>query len=274
MSSPFPSIAIDGGSVDPKQYIEKGTNPRVVIAFVVAALAALLSIVLTSGILLIVLIGGLLFARHLNRKATALIHGSGIKVDEGQFPEIHGCVRDFARRFGIAPPEVYIVESNIVNAMAVKYGRKNVILLTDDLIHGCLYSGVPQALAYVLGHELAHVALGHNRLVRSWLRQAYNKLGRLDEYSADMASLALVGDKKLAFHGLLLLTVGYSMIQFVNVDKVLKQAEEVAANKYSRKAEKSLTHPLLLNRLAKIMNIGALSPLPSGGVPNLVAQRD
>jgi len=254
MSSPFPSIALDGASVDPKQFIEKGTGFRVFIAFFFAAIAMLFAIVFTYGIMLIVMIVGLLLAKHLNRKATALIHGSGIKVGEGQFQEIHDCAKALAQRLGIADTvEVYIVEANIVNAAAVKYGRKNVILLTDDLIHGCLRSGVPHALAYVLGHELAHIALGHNRLVRSFLRQHYNKLGRLDEYSADMASLALVGDRNIAFHGLLMLTVGYSMLQFVNVALVVKQTEEVAADKYSLKAEKALTHPLLLHRLARVM---------------------
>jgi len=81
------------------------------------------------------------------------------------------------------------------------------VLLTDDMIHGCLASGRPQALAFIIGHELAHIALNHNGVFRSWMAQQMKKLGRLDEYSADAVATALVGDKMVAYHGLLLLTV-------------------------------------------------------------------
>ena len=135
----------------------------------------------------------------------------------------------------------------------MKYGKKNVVLLTDDLIHGCLASGRAHALTFVIGHELAHIALNHNGVFRSWMAQHMKKLGRLNEYSADSVATALVNDKTIAFHGLLLLTVGYAMMPYVNPESVVRQAQEVAQNKYSKKAERGLTHPLLLNRLHRIL---------------------
>lgn len=127
------------------------------------------------------------------------------------------------------------------------------VLLTDDIIHGCIASGNPKALSFVIGHELGHIALKHNGVLRSWLSKRFKKLSRLDEYSADAVGNALVQDKTIAFNGLLLLTVGYSMMPYVNYETVIAQAQEVASNKYSKKAEKSLTHPLLLNRLYRIL---------------------
>ena len=143
--------------------------------------------------------------------------------------------------------------TNIANAFVVKYGKKNVVLLTDDIIHGCIASGNPKALSFVIGHELGHIALKHNGVLRSWLSKRFKKLSRLDEYSADAVGNALVQDKTIAFNGLLLLTVGYAMMPYVNYETVIAQAQEVASNKYSKKAEKSLTHPLLLNRLYRIL---------------------
>lgn len=254
MENQFPELRIEGTKIVASQHVEKGTGRALVGGFIAVILGTLLGILISYGILLIVLLLSPLFAWYTNRKAMALIHGSGIKVDAEQFPEIHRCVQGFSERLSLSHSiDVYIVEANVVNAMAVRYGKKHVVLLTDDLIKGCLYSGIPKALSYVIGHELAHIALKHNGVLRSWMRKQFKKLGRLDEYSADKVALALVGDRTAAFYGLLMLTVGYSMLRYVNPDKVIRQAQEVAGDKYSGKAEKTLTHPLLLNRLNRVL---------------------
>jgi Zn-dependent protease with chaperone function len=254
MNDTFPVITVEGSRIDPKQYIERGTGTAVFGAFFLAIIGALFGILVSYGILLIVLLFYPMFAWYLRKKATALIHGSGVHVSEDQFPEIHHCVVDFKTRLNLQKDiDVYVVEDNVTNALAVKYGKKNVILLTDDLIHGCLASGHPEALSFVIAHELAHISLNHNGVFRSWMSQHMKKLGRLDEYSADSVATALVGEKATAFHGLLLLTVGYALLAYVNPESIVRQAQEVATNKYSKKAERGLTHPLLLNRLQRIL---------------------
>ncbi len=254
MSEKFPEISAPGGGVDAKQFIEPGTSSTVFFAFFVAIVATLFGILISYGILLIVLLCYPLIAWHTHRKATALIHGSGLKLSETQFPEIYRCAMELKGRLGITKDvDVYIIEANVANAMAVRYGKKNVILLTDDLIHGCLASGCPQALSFVMAHELAHIALDHNGIIRSWMSRNLKKLGRLDEYSADSVATALVGDKDVVFHGILMLTVGYALLPYVDKQSVIMQAQEVSQNKYSKKAEKELTHPLLLNRLFRIL---------------------
>jgi Zn-dependent protease with chaperone function len=141
----------------------------------------------------------------------------------------------------------------VANAAAVRYGKKNVLLLTDDLVSGFLLAREPKALAFILGHELGHIVLGHTGMIRSFLRGAYKKLGRCDEYSADRIGAALVGNADIAFNGILLLTSGALLMPFVNRDQVKQQAEEVAVDKYSKKAERKLSHPLLLNRLRRVL---------------------
>jgi len=252
--SQFPEITASGDKVNAKAHVAKGTSSTVFGAFFIAILGTLLGILFSYGILLIVLLLYPLFARYLHKKATALLHGSGIRVSETQFPEIHRCVKDFAGRLELNKEvDVYIVEANVKNAAAVRYGKKNIVILTDDLIHGCVASGHPEALAFVIGHELAHIALNHNSVFRSWMARQMKKLGRLDEYSADAVASALVQEKGAAFHGLLLLTVGHALLRYVNLESVIQQTEEVAQNKYSTKAEKTLSHPLLLNRLHRVL---------------------
>jgi Zn-dependent protease with chaperone function len=254
MSEPFPNISIQGDSVNAKECVEKGTGGTLFYAFFIAIIGTLVGILVSYGVLLIVLIFYPLFASLIRKKAMAMIHGSGVHVSENQFPAIHDCVNTFKQRLGVNQEvSVYIVEDNVANAMAVRYGKKNVILLTDDIIRGCLASNNPKALAFVIAHDLAHVALNHNAVLRSWMAKYLKKLGRLDEYSADTVATALVQDEGIAFTGLLLLTVGWALLPYVNRESIIAQAQEVGRNKYSRKAEKSLTHPLLLNRLNRVL---------------------
>jgi Zn-dependent protease with chaperone function len=250
----FPELTQGGGKLNAQTLVAKGTQSTVVTAFAFAILGTLVGIVASYGILLLLLLTYPFVAWYMHKKARALLHGSGIRVSETQFPEIHHCVKDFAERLELKREvDVYIVEANVVNAAAVRYGKKNVVVLTDDLIHGCLFSGHPEALAFVIGHELAHIALNHNGPVRSWMARHMKKLGRLDEYSADAVASALVHDKGAAFHGLLLLTVGHALLRYVDRESVLQQAQEVAQDGYSIKAERTLSHPLLLNRLHRVL---------------------
>ena len=257
MDNTFPVITVEGGKVDAKRHVEAGTGLSLFGAFFIATIAMLFGILVSYGILLIGLLIYPFYAWYLSKRSMALIHGSGVHVAEKQFPEIHRCVSDFKERLEIRQDvSVYIVDANVMNAFAVRYGKKNVVLLTNNLIHGCISSGHPQALAFVIGHELAHISLNHNGMFRLWLSQHWKKLGRLNEYSADSVATALVGDRTIAFYGLLLLTVGYTLLPHVNPESILRQAQEVAQNKYSKKAERTLTHPLLLNRLHRVLKTG------------------
>jgi Zn-dependent protease with chaperone function len=254
MENQFPDITIDGQTITAKDHVAKGTKKAFLFAFLIASVSLLVGIVVTWGVLLIILLCYPIVSWFLEKRAMALIHGSGVHIDENQFPEIFHCVETFKKRLGLEKDvEIYLMEDNVSNAFAVKYGKKDVILLTDDLIHGCLASNNPHALSFVIGHELGHIALNHTGLLRSWVGKNLKHLGRLDEYSADAVALALVEDKNIAFRGLLLLTVGYGMMRYVNLERLVEQSHEVATNKLSKKAEKQLTHPLLLNRLNKVV---------------------
>lgn len=254
VASTFPEIAVQGEAVDAKRYIEPGTGLAKVLAGIAAFFLTLIGIAASYGILLIVILFYPLFAWYIHRKALALIHGSGIHVTQDQFPEIYNCVETFKQRLNIQKDlDVYIIQESMLNAFAVKYGKKNIILITDKIIQGCIESGKPESLAFIIGHEMGHIALEHNGIIRSWCRQYYKKLGRFDEYSADAIAYELVKDKTIAFYGLLLLTIGYALLAYVNPESLYRQVQEVVKNKYSKKAEKDLTHPLLLNRLHRVM---------------------
>lgn len=250
----FPAITIAGANVNPKDHIEPGTSSTLMVAYVIGAFALLGLVLVTYGVALLAFLFSPLISWYLRRKAMALIHGSGIKVTAASFPEIHACVRQFSERLGLAQaPDVYIVNAETANAAAVRLGKRQVLLLTDEVVHGALYAEAPQALAFVIGHELAHVALKHNGGFRSYIANVYKKLSRMDEYTADRVANALVEKKEISLMGLLLLTVGHQLIKHINIAAVKEQAREVVADKYTAKAERTFSHPLLMSRISRFV---------------------
>jgi Zn-dependent protease with chaperone function len=251
----MPNLVIEGQRLDPASCIEPGTGSAAFFASIPAVFGALVITLITYGIALIVFLLSPLWLWFAQRKAHALIKGSGVLIGEDQLPEIHRCVLSFSERLGLAePPEVYLVEANVINAAAVRFGKRQTILLTDDVIDACLRSHHPQALAFVLGHELGHIALNHNGAFRGTLSKASKRLARLDEYTCDTVATRLVGDRNIAFAGMMALVTGPQVLPHVNVEALVRQAKEVAKDSYCTKAEKSQSHPLLLNRIKRIMD--------------------
>lgn len=115
-----------------------------------------------------------------------------------------------------------------------------------------LRSGDNQTLTFILGHEMAHHALGHTGLFRSGLARSFKKLSRLDEFSCDAIAHALVGDKQVSTRAIALLATGPQLYPFLNLGALLQQAQQVVTDKNSKKAERRLTHPLLLHRLSRL----------------------
>src|SRR6202034_2940526 len=103
-----------------------------------------------------------------NERAFRLTYlASAVKVSERQFPHIHELVRDGSYIMDLPDvPEVFVVQSPLVNAMAL--GRDQPFLvITTGMIN--LYD--PEELRWVIGHELGHVLSGHAvyRTMLLWL---------------------------------------------------------------------------------------------------------
>ena len=247
-------------SVDAKQYVAPGTGFHTFVGWsLLLIFGPILFIALTAvtyGIFLIgLIIAGLTYftrVKHMKAK----LRGSALQVDESQFPEIHRSALAMSERLGLSEcPEIYIVEDNHQNAFAVKKGSKRYIVLVDDIVFGAMATGNANALDFILGHELAHHALGHTSFFRSMIRSKYLPLSRLDELSCDGVAHALVGDKTAARDALALLLVGPQLFKSVNKEALDRQAREVIEDKYTKKVERKLSHPLLLHRYARLQEL-------------------
>lgn len=215
----------------------------------------MLGIVLAVSMVGLMLIPIVFITQWIMRKRIrTLLHGSGIQVNDQQFPEINAVVKQMAARVGLKEmPLVYIVEAASMNGFALKLGKASFIILTDDMIHSPLRSGDFRTLGFIIAHEIAHLAQGHTGGIRGMLSN-FPPLHRLDELSADALSAALVNDRQLAVKSLALLTVGPELLPSLNLEALAKQAREVAADKGAwKKAEQQLSHPLLLRRIALLL---------------------
>ena len=259
--SPHPTASPPGGvvagSINPKDHIAPGTGFQVAMATTIAVVGGLIGVlfgvVSTFGVGLVVLLIGLYVYFQNVKQQRVLIDGSALRIGPAQFPTIHTMVDGLATRMNLpAVPDTYIYETSDQNAASLKVRGKPVMLLTDDMVWGASSTKDPKVLQFVIAHELAHHALGHTRLFRSWIAASNKKLSRLDEFSCDAVAAAVVGDAEAAAKALVLLAVGPQLLPKVNLPELMSQADAVATHKLAHKAEKQLTHPMLLRRIARL----------------------
>jgi len=251
-----PVLAFPQGTVHAASLTHAGTGFLKTISYIALTIAALAFIASTAGMGLLMLIVAPIAEKFRWKKVHARIRASGVQVSSAQMPFIHQTVVDFSRRLGMKEiPEVYVVEDTVQNGIALKLGKKNMVLLTDDVVWGALQSKDPRALGFVIGHELAHTALGHTGTVRSLLSNVFKPLARADEYTCDNVATALVGDREVAVHGLTVLTVGPQLLPFINERALAEQAKEMWRDKHAKKAERMERHPFLLRRVANVLGV-------------------
>jgi Zn-dependent protease with chaperone function len=167
---------------------------------------------------------------------------------------------DFARRLGLKrEPEIYLTSGNgTLNAFAASTFGYDFVVIHSELFSNT-YENNKEALAFIVGHELGHLHLGHTRL---WyqLSTAYvdrvpllrGFLSRARELSCDRhgAFLAPQGDE-----GLLLLDAGRYVYREVDVDELLEQARGFRGF-WPAVAQLPQSHPFTVRRLRTLRDAG------------------
>jgi Zn-dependent protease with chaperone function len=249
----------DNSSFDPRHHIAPGTSLHAFIGWslllILGPLVIVGSILATMGGALVGWLIAAIFYYSRLRKARARLMGGSLQVSENQFPEIHASAKAIAHAMGVPLPEVFIVEDNHQNAFAIKQGARSYVVLVDDIVHGALATGNPGVLNFIIAHEIAHHALGHTGTLRSLITSHYRPLSRLDEFSCDAVAQALTTDPISSRDALALLLVGPQLFSKVNRRALDEQAAAVSANRHSKRAESGLSHPLLLRRYARLVQL-------------------
>jgi Zn-dependent protease with chaperone function len=206
---------------------------------------------------LLLLVPGLVVYRQLTRAGT---RGSAVRLSRRQFSDIHSLKEDFARRLGLRrDPEIYLMSGNgTLNAFAASTFGHDFVVIHSELFSNT-YENNKEALAFIVGHELGHLRLGHTRL---WyqLSTAYvdrvpllgGFLSRAREFSCDRhgAYLAPRGEE-----GLVLLAAGRYVYKDVDVDELLEQAREFRGF-WPAVAQLPQSHPFTVRRLKALRDAG------------------
>jgi hypothetical protein len=210
-----------------------------------------------------------------NERAFRLTYLAGaVRVSERQFPHIHELTRDGSYVLDLPEvPEVFVVQSPLVNAMALGRDRP-FIVITTGMVN--LYD--PEELRWVIGHELGHILSGHAvyRTMLLWLitlatRIAWTPIGlgiqaivwgleewfRKSELSCDRAGL-LAGQDVDAGRRALMKLAGGAQLSELNPDAFREQAREYDAVPDLRDSILKIlqlqgnTHPFSVVRFAEL----------------------
>jgi Zn-dependent protease with chaperone function len=206
---------------------------------------------------LLLLVPGLVVYRQITRAGT---RGSAVRLSPRQFPDIYAVKGDFARRLNLRrEPEIYLMSGNgALNAFAASTFGYDFVVIHSELFSNT-YERNKDALAFIVGHELGHLRLGHTRL---WyqLSTAYvdrvpllgGFLSRAREFSCDRhgAYLAPRGEE-----GLVLLAAGRYVYKEVDVEELLEQAQRFQGF-WPVVAQLPQSHPFTVRRLKVLYDAG------------------
>lgn len=185
------------------------------------------------------------------------IRGNGIRIHEGQFPDVYERVQSLSKEMGLKKvPDVFIIQSEgALNAFATRFFGRDMVVLYSEVFELAREQGNAE-LDFIIAHELAHVKRRHvwkNLLIAPagfvpFLAQAYS---RSCEYTCDRHAAYTIQDPAAAKRALTLLGVGKVLYNEVNEDAYREQIRS-ESNAFIWFSEVLSTHPRLPKRIQAI----------------------
>lgn len=189
------------------------------------------------------------------------LRGNAVMVTQKQFPNILQVAEEQARKLGVPEvPTIYIVEyGGFLNAMATRFMGGNFIILFSEVVEAG-FSKSNKSLAFILGHELAHLKRRHifkkilifPAYVIPFLGLAYS---RACELTCDKIGVS-VSSYEGAQHGLLMLAGGKGLFNQIDVNDYVISSRKNSGF-WLWFSEKLSTHPHLTKRLSMLFEISA-----------------
>jgi len=157
----------------------------------------------------------------------AMMKGDGITLSASQFPEVFRMYSEMASKLGLKKiPSLFVLQQGgALNAFAVRFSCKNYVAVYTDVF--AVHESDPDALSFVLAHELGHVRRNHMSkafwtLPASLIPFLGPAWSRACETTCDNIGSALTGSGKA--NGLLLLAGGSELYRKINVQNYLEGA--------------------------------------------------
>ncbi|MDX1689417.1 MAG: M48 family metallopeptidase [Acidimicrobiia bacterium] len=187
---------------------------------------------------------------------------NSVLITRDQFPEIHGRIVAMSEAFGLRrPPDAYVVQAGgVLNAFASRHHRTDFIRINADVLEvGSFGLGPrprdPDALDFIIAHEIGHVAAGH---VGFWYTVASNlvslvpilghSLSRAKEYTADNYGHAAVPDN---LTGMVLLSGGKYLYPEIDPGQFVERAR-TDRGVFLWLTNALSSHPVMTKRIAAL----------------------
>lgn len=215
----------------------------------------------TAGMLLPMIFAfvfyGLLFALYFFLLKVFLVghlKGNGVQVTSAQFPEVHAMLGEIAVQFGLktVPPVFLIQQGGLLNAFAVRFGGREYVAIYSEIF--ALLKTDPEALKFVLAHELAHVKNNHLRkrfwtLLSGWVPFLGAAYSRACEFTCDNFAHAVASEGSA--RALVMLAAGPALYPQVDTAEYVRAAEANATS-VVKFAGLLASHPYLPKRLRNL----------------------
>lgn len=234
-------------------------SSRETIYFILSVIFSIAVYVLAAVSIIGIGIALIIFAILLLTNALMLgsIRGNGIRIHEGQFPDVYERVQVLSKEMGLKKvPDVFIIQSEgALNAFATRFFGRDMVVLYSEVFELAREQGNAE-LDFIIAHELAHVKRRHvwkNLLIAPagfipFLAQAYS---RSCEYTCDRHAAYTIQDPAAAKRALTLLGVGKVLYNEVN-EEAYREQIKTESNAFVWFSEVSSTHPRLPKRIQAI----------------------
>ena len=237
--------------------VYKNERPLYFLVLLFSLIFWLAFIAATVGVILIFLLFGFFAYLFTHSGFVAHIKGTGVKVSENQFAELHIRYKRNCKKLGVDKiPDLYIVNSDgILNAFATRFLRRHYVILYSSVIDAL--KKYPDSLDFYIGHELGHIKRGHlNWTTLIWPGTLLPIIGaafsRAREYTCDLHGLECCAEPKVAAYGLAVLATGPEHWNKLNIQSFAKQSEE-SGGFWMSFHELTGTYPWLCKRMQHIM---------------------
>jgi len=241
--------------------------PILLLTFLVSIVVVVISAFLTQclSLLIVVLILGI--SIYSSRAMQTQLMRKALLVSPERSPELAKVVQVCEKRLQPGPLEVYVLRENVVNAYTFGLSQTKAIVLYEPMLR-IMSSG---ELAFVLGHEMGHVSLGHTWLntiigglagspsplgIGYIMYLVFQRWSRACELSCDRAGLLACGNLNLAVSALVRLAAPkiQTQAEFEQALTMIDAQDDAFVN---RLAELFQSHPMIIKRINALKQYAA-----------------
>jgi len=250
---------------------ERSQRLKVSVVNAVIWLLLVIGVVASMGTLLLIVAFGWVLNLLLSEYNVRCIQAVGATASPAQFPEVHRAAQDVCARFGVKElPRIVVLPSGEMNALAVKFARKKVVVVLSELLAGVVDD--PARLRFLLAHEICHHALDHGRRGTFELAKSA-RYRQARELTCDNAGLAAAGEAGAARDVVKMLCVGRHLFDRLDEAALVAESQHIYSGLTGWFVRNYLSHPPAGARLENVARFHeACGGAPAAGaMPGLAA---